>query len=75
MNVNRFGEKLSFLRKEHKMTMKELANALDISAHSYISKLENGSKTPSVEMAIKISYIFNESLDNLLKDELNLDNT
>jgi transcriptional regulator with XRE-family HTH domain len=67
-----FGEKLRILRTQRGMTMKELADVLDISAHSYISKLENGEKKPSVEMAIKISLIFDVSLDLLLKDELEI---
>jgi transcriptional regulator with XRE-family HTH domain len=52
--------------------MKELADVLGISAHSYISKLENGEKRPSVEMAVKISRIFDISLDLLLKDEFEI---
>lgn len=69
-----FGEKLRILRNQHDMTMKELAHALGISAHSYVSKLENGEKKPSVEMAIKISHIFGVSLDLLLKDEYEIEN-
>ncbi|MBP8001819.1 MAG: helix-turn-helix transcriptional regulator [Chloroflexi bacterium] len=71
--MKRFGEKLRMLRKTHNVTMKELAVALGISAHSYISKLENGEKDPSVEMAVKVSDFFNVSLDNLLKDDLEID--
>ena len=71
--MDRFGAKLRTLRKQSDMTMKELAAALDISAHSYIGKLEMGEKRPSVEMALKISRLFNVSLDRLLKDELELD--
>jgi transcriptional regulator with XRE-family HTH domain len=69
-----FGEKLRILRDQHGVTMKELAHELGISAHSYISKLENGEKTPSVEMALKISRLFNVSLDLILKDEFELEN-
>lgn len=68
-----FGEKLRILRNQHDMTMKELAKALNISAHSYVSKLENGEKKPSVDMAIKISRIFGVSLDLLLKDEIEIE--
>ncbi|MEI2607577.1 MAG: helix-turn-helix transcriptional regulator [Candidatus Promineifilaceae bacterium] len=71
--MKRFGEKLRMLRKTHNVTMKELAVALGISAHSYISKLENGEKAPSVEMAVKVSHFFNVPLDNLLKDDLEID--
>ncbi len=68
-----FGEKLRILRNQHNMTMKELATALNISAHSYVSKLENGQKKPSVEMAIKVSHTFGVSLDLLLKDEFEIE--
>lgn len=70
--MEQFGAKLKALRKRNDMTMKELAYALDISAHSYISKLENAEKIPSVEKALKISRLFNISLDQLLKDELDI---
>ncbi len=55
------------------MTLKEVASAVDISAHSYVSKLESGEKQPSLEMALKIARLFDVSLDKLAKDELELD--
>jgi DNA-binding XRE family transcriptional regulator len=38
-----------------------------------VGDLESGRKNPSVEVALKISRLFNVSLDQLLKDELELD--
>jgi len=51
------------------MTLKDLALALDYTAHGYISELESGKKSPTVDFALKVSRFFNVSLDALLKDE------
>ena len=70
--MQRFGEKLRTLRHRRGLTLKETASALDVAAHSYISKLENGEKLPSLEMALKIARLFDVCLDRLVKDELDL---
>ena len=71
--MKRFGEKLRKLRRQHDMTMKELADALEFTSHGSVGDLESGRNKPSVEVALKISRLFNVSLDQLLKDELDLD--
>ena len=71
--MERFGEKLRKLRRQHKTTMKELADALGFTSHGSVSDLESGRNKPSMEVALKISRLFNVSLDQLLKDELELD--
>ncbi len=71
--MERFGEKLRKLRQQHKMTMKELADALGFTSHGSVSDLESGRNKPSMEVALKISRLFNVSLDQLIKDELELD--
>jgi len=71
--MQRFGEKLRKLRRQHDMTMKELADALEFTSHGSVGDLESGRNKPSVEVALKISRLFNVSLDQLLKDELDLD--
>jgi transcriptional regulator with XRE-family HTH domain len=71
--VERFGEKLRTLRKRHGMTLKELAQALGLNAHSHISELESGKSKPTSEFAVKVAHLFNVSTDQLLLDELELD--
>jgi transcriptional regulator with XRE-family HTH domain len=68
--MDKFGEKIKALRTRRGTTLKELAAALGLSAHGYISELEGGKKTPTVELVIKIAEFFNVSTDELLKDDL-----
>lgn len=56
--------KLKKLRKDKKITIKELANILDITP-SYYWQLENDKKRLFYEMAIKISYIYNMKPDEI----------
>ncbi len=71
--MQRFGEKLRILRKRHGMTLKQLANELGFTSHGYVGDLESGRKKPSLEVALKISRMFDVSVDQLTKDELELD--
>ncbi len=71
--MQRFGEKLRTLRKRLGLTMVELAPQLGFTSQSYISELETGKKIPSLELAIKISRFFNVPVDQLVKDELELE--
>ena len=70
--MEKFGEKLKALRIRSGMTLKDLAVKLGLSAHGYISELESGKKTPTVEIVVKISDCFSVSTDELLKDELKI---
>ncbi len=71
--MQRFGEKLRILRKQHNMTLKELANELGFISHGSVGDLESGRNKPSLEVAIKISYLFDVAVDQLVKDEFDLD--
>ena len=71
--MQQFGEKLRKLRRQHKMTMQEMADALGFTSHGSVGDLESERNKPSVEVALKISRLFQVSLDQLLKDELALD--
>ncbi len=51
-----FGKIIKLFRKNSKKTQVELASLLDITPE-YLSKLENGSKTPSIELLKKLSQI------------------
>jgi transcriptional regulator with XRE-family HTH domain len=70
--MKRFGEKLRTLRNRQGLTLRQLAEVLDVS-HSYIGQMEREKKIPNVEMVLKISRIFNVSTDVLIKDELELE--
>lgn len=69
--MKRFGEKLRALRQREGMTLRQLADMLGVH-NSYVARIEQGQK-PSVELILKISHLFNISLDRLMKDELELD--
>jgi transcriptional regulator with XRE-family HTH domain len=70
--MERFGEKLRILRKQRGMTLRNLADELGFSSSGSVGDLESGRKKPSLEVAIKISRIFGVPVDQLVKDELNL---
>ena len=63
------GEKLSKLRKENNITQEQLADALGVSRQS-VSKWESDSAYPETEKLIRISAMFQCSLDYLLKEEV-----
>ena len=71
-SISRFGQKLHFLRTRDKLTLQQLAHKLGLSAHGYISELENGKKLPTVEFTLKVSRLFDVTTDELLKDEIEL---
>jgi transcriptional regulator with XRE-family HTH domain len=53
--------------------MVQLAEALGISSQGYLSNLETGRRKPPTDLAIKIADFFEVSLDQLLRDDLELD--
>jgi len=67
--MDRFPEKLRVLRERNDMTMRKLADELDLS-HAYIYKLETGQRKPNAELLIKLSRLFGVPVDVLVKDEL-----
>ncbi|MDM8528323.1 helix-turn-helix transcriptional regulator [Anaerolineales bacterium HSG24] len=71
--IDRFGEKLRTLRKQHKITLKELARQTGYATHTPISDIETGKKRPSLEFAVRIASLFNISLDSLVDDDLELE--
>lgn len=71
-DMNRFGEKLKKLREQKGLTLKEMADRLDLKAHGYISELENGKKYPTVFLVLKLSRMFGVATDALMKDELDI---
>ena len=63
------GEKIVKLRKEQNLTQEQFADMLKVSRQS-VSKWELDSTYPETVKLIRISKIFNCSLDYLLKDEV-----
>lgn len=54
------------------MTLKELARALGLTAHGYISEIETGKKKPTTDFVLKVARYFKVTTDELLKDELEI---
>jgi len=71
--MQRFGEKLRALRTGKQMTLKELASALGLTAHGYISEMESGKKKPTADFVLKVARYFKVTTDQLLKDELDVE--
>lgn len=71
--MQRFGEKLRTLRQRNGMTMRDLAERLGLSTHGYIGDLENGRRQPSLELALKVAELFRVTVDQLARDDLDID--
>lgn len=67
-----FGEKLSHLRRRSNYTQEQLADILGVSRQA-ISKWESDAAFPETDKLIRISKLFDCSLDDLLKNELEPD--
>lgn len=63
-----FSDRLKTLRKEKKLTQKELAEQIGIKQNSY-SDWENGKTEPSFENLIKLADLLEVSLDWLFGRE------
>ncbi len=71
-----YGQKISDLRKENKLTQAELGNKLNVTAQA-VSKWENGLSEPDIESIKKMCELFNVSVDEFLgvsKKETDTDN-
>jgi putative transcriptional regulator len=69
--LERFPEKLRLLRNRHELSQQQLANHFGFSKN-YVSALENGRKKPSLELAYKLSVLFQVTLDQLVRDDLDV---
>lgn len=69
-----FGANIQFMRKMHNaMTQEELAEKMGVSRQT-VSKWEMDGAFPEMEKAIALSKLFNCTLDELIKDNLNFGN-
>lgn len=76
MNLNggiemKFNEKLIKLRKEKGLSQEELGDELNVTRQT-ISKWELVLTTPEMTKLIEISDFFNISLDNLLRENIDV---
>lgn len=63
------GEKIASLRRRNEITQDQLANLLNVSRQS-VSRWEMNNTFPEVEKLIKISKLFQCSIDYLLSEEI-----
>jgi transcriptional regulator with XRE-family HTH domain len=70
--MEKFGEKLRALRIRNGLTLKDLASALGLNAHGYLSELECGKKKPTIEFTLKVADYFDITTDELLRDEIEI---
>ncbi|MEO8111965.1 MAG: helix-turn-helix transcriptional regulator [Ginsengibacter sp.] len=70
--MEKFGEKLRALRIRSGLTLKNLALALGLNAHGYLSELECNKKKPTADFAVKVADFFNITTDELLRDEIEI---
>lgn len=66
------GHKLSKLRRENNYTQEQLADLLGVSRQA-VSKWESDAAYPETDKLIRVSRLFDCSLDYLLKDEVETD--
>ena len=71
--MKKFGEKLRVLRKQRGLTLRQLAAILGMKAHSHLSYIETGKNNPTADLILGIADYFNVSLDQLMRDELELE--
>lgn len=72
MNNTTIGENIRRLRKETGMTQQELADALEISSVSNITKYEKGQLEPNLAILKKLCNLFNISANELLNSDTKL---
>ena len=69
----KFADKLIKLRKDKRISQEELAEMLSVSRQA-VSRWEMGSTLPDMNNIIKLSDIFDVSIDSLVRDDLDLEN-
>ena len=67
----KLSEKIQFLRKEHGLTQEQLAEQCNVSRQA-ITKWESDIAIPETEKIIFLSRLFKVSIDELLKDEMDI---
>lgn len=60
-----FAENLKYLRKQRKMTQKELGKALDV-ALSTVGMWETGGRQPDLDTTVQVARFFDVSVSDLI---------
>jgi len=69
--MKRFGEKLRALRQRRNLTLRQLADLLEVH-YTHLNNIEIGKRSPSTVLVLKIADLFNVTADQLMRDELEL---
>ncbi|MFI3326664.1 MAG: helix-turn-helix transcriptional regulator [Clostridia bacterium] len=69
MNSKLIGKRIQSARENAGLSQEQLAENADIS-HTFMTKIECGNRTPSLETLVKICNALNVSADTLLMDVL-----
>ena len=67
------GDRIKETRRKHHWTQDQLAEKVDVSLE-YISEIERGLKTPSMQVFIKLVEVLDVSADYLLRDTVSTRN-
>ena len=68
--INGLPDKLRSLRTKYGYSQKQVADKIDVSP-SVVSGYETGERTPSTEVLLSLSYLYNTSSDYLLGRQVN----
>ena len=68
MNKETFGQRLAKLRKEKELTQNDIADKVGVTSQA-VSKWENDQASPDIDVLVKLSEMFDISLDELLGKE------
>ena len=71
VDIYKLGEKLRGLRTKQVLTVRQLGEVLGVD-HSHITKIERGENIPSLPLALKIADFFGVSVDQLARDDVEL---
>ncbi|MDE7284239.1 MAG: helix-turn-helix domain-containing protein [Lachnospiraceae bacterium] len=69
MNINIISKYLQFLRNSHNYTQDDLAKRLGISRQA-VSKWETGTTIPDLEVLLKISKLYNITINDILEPNI-----
>ncbi len=69
MNMHIIAKHLQFLRKSHNYTQDDLAKKLGISRQA-VSKWETGATIPDLEVLLKISKLYNITINDILEPKV-----
>lgn len=73
MNKLTMGDRIKEVRKKRRLTQEQLAEQVDVTVE-YISQLERGLSTPSMQVFIKLLETLDASADYLLRDMVSTNN-